>query len=67
MTSGNDDPPTPSISSIELKPRRRNPLFGAMKGTFTVAEGVDLTQPACPEWADIIEDPEWGTDCTAGR
>ena len=26
-----------------------------MKGTLTIAPGVDLTEPACPEWAEIIE------------
>jgi hypothetical protein len=27
-----------------------------MKGTVTIAPGTDLTQPACPEWADIAEE-----------
>jgi hypothetical protein len=27
-----------------------------MKGTFTIPEGVDLTGPACPEWADLIDE-----------
>jgi len=35
---------------------RRHPLFGCMKGTLTIAPDVDLTQPACPEWADIAEE-----------
>jgi hypothetical protein len=34
----------------------RHPLIGAMKGTFTIEEGYDLTQPAMPEWADIIDE-----------
>jgi hypothetical protein len=38
------------------KKRRRHPLFGCMKGTLTIAPGVDLTEPACPEWADIAEE-----------
>ncbi len=40
--------------TAELKPRR-HPLFGCMKGTVTIAEGVDLTDPAMPEWAEIAE------------
>ena len=35
---------------------QRHPMFGCMKGTLTVAEGVDLTEPACPEWPDLIEE-----------
>jgi hypothetical protein len=31
----------------------RHPLFGWMKGTFTIAPGVDLTQPAMPEWGEV--------------
>ena len=34
-------------------------LSRALAGTVTVEEGYDLTQPACPEWAEIIEDPNW--------
>lgn len=31
----------------------RHPLFGWMKGTVTIAPGVDLTQPAMPEWGEV--------------
>ena len=41
--------------------RRRHPLIGSMKGTFTIAPGVDLTEPAMPEWADLI-DEKYGKD-----
>jgi hypothetical protein len=34
---------------------KRHPAFGAMKGLLRVAPGVDLTQPADPEWADSID------------
>ena len=40
----------------ESKKPRRHPIFGCMKGTITIAPGVDLTEPACPEWAEIIEE-----------
>jgi hypothetical protein len=36
--------------------RRRHPLFGWMKGMLLIAPGTDLTEPACPEWADIAEE-----------
>jgi hypothetical protein len=38
------------------KQPRRHPLFGFMKGTLWVAPGVDLTEPACPEWDELIEE-----------
>jgi hypothetical protein len=30
----------------------RHPLVGWMKGTLKIAEGVDLTHPADPEWGE---------------
>jgi hypothetical protein len=44
--------------SDDVTTRGRHPLIGWMKGTLTIAEGVDLTQPA---------DPEWGEDVNVGR
>jgi hypothetical protein len=41
--------------SEDLKPRR-HPLFGRLKGTFTVDPEWDLTKPAMPEWADTIDE-----------
>lgn len=40
-------------------PRRRHPIFGAMKGVTWIAPDVDLTEPADPQWADLIDDPDW--------
>ena len=34
---------------------KRHPLYGALKGFICVAPGVDLTEPACPEWADMLD------------
>jgi hypothetical protein len=31
----------------------RHPLIGWMKGTVKVAPGVDLTEPADPEWGEV--------------
>jgi hypothetical protein len=60
------DEPNEAIPKKELgKPG--HPLFGCMKGTITIPEGVDLTEPACPEWADLIDQmmplPRGAEDC----
>jgi len=34
----------------------RDRLFGSMKGSLSVAEGVDLTRPAEPEWGRCYDD-----------
>lgn len=34
----------------------RSPLFGLMKGTSIVAPGVDLTEPADPDWGKVYDD-----------
>ena len=35
---------------------KRHPLLGWLKGTVQVAPGVDLTEPADPEWGERV----WG-------
>lgn len=41
----------------------RHPLIGWMKGTLTVAPGVDLTNPADPEWGEVAYgNRTWGDD-----
>ena len=39
--------------SVDVRTKDRHPLIGWMKGTLTIAEGVDLTRPADPEWGDV--------------
>jgi hypothetical protein len=38
----------------------RHPIFGALKDVTWIAPDVDLTKPADPEWADLVEDEDWG-------
>jgi hypothetical protein len=33
----------------------RHPLFGALKGLVRIPPGVDLTEPADPDWAKVYE------------
>jgi hypothetical protein len=33
---------------------KRHPIIGALKGLLIVEPGYDLTQPAMPEWADLL-------------
>jgi hypothetical protein len=40
-------------SSSDAGSPPRHPLIGWMKGTVTVAPGIDLTQPADPEWGEV--------------
>ena len=32
---------------------KTHPIFGCLKGTVTLAPGVDLTDPADPEWGEV--------------
>jgi hypothetical protein len=54
----------PSRSTPEMDRRsvipKRHPLFGYMKGTLTITPGVDLTEPADPEWGEVADgDKTW--------
>src|SRR5437762_11425939 len=39
-------------------PSARHPMIGALKGWLVIEPGYDLTQPAMPEWADLIDRSE---------
>lgn len=41
-----DRPPDRPVSG-------NNPVLGCMKNTITVPEGVDVAEPAMPEWAEM--------------
>lgn len=52
--------PDSDAPSVDVTMGDRHPLIGWMKGTLTIAEGVDLTQPAEPEWGDAADgDGTW--------
>ena len=40
--------------SVDVTTTDRHPLIGWMKGALTIADGVDLTQPADPEWGETV-------------
>jgi len=37
--------------------RKNHPVFGCLRGTVMIAEGVDLTEPVDPNWAEQAENP----------
>jgi hypothetical protein len=39
-----------------IRPGDRHPLFGALKGVALIPPGVDLTEPADPDWGEVYED-----------
>jgi hypothetical protein len=40
-------------SKPTVKKSGQHPLIGCMKGTVHIPDGVDLTEPADPEWGEI--------------
>jgi hypothetical protein len=49
------NPPDQPLSSSGRQ-NVRHPLFGALKDVTFVLPGVDLTEPADPDWGDVYED-----------
>jgi hypothetical protein len=49
--------PAPAIGKNVVPPngegKSKHPLIGWMKGTVTIAPGVDLTAPADPKWGEV--------------
>jgi hypothetical protein len=50
--------------SVDVPMGGRHPLIGWMKGTLTIADGVDLTQPADPEWGEAASGDRTRADRT---
>jgi hypothetical protein len=45
-------------ATLETPPKRkggRHPIFGALRDITRLVPGVDLTEPADPEWADLAD------------
>jgi hypothetical protein len=60
VASGLNDPQRNFKSETPLHPRR-HPAFGAMKGLIVIDPDLDLTKPAMPEWADLL-DAKYGSE-----
>jgi len=45
----------PALPSPPAKKGERHPLFGALKGLAHIPQGVDLTEPADPDWGKVYE------------
>jgi hypothetical protein len=39
----------------QAKKSGHHPIFGALKGSVFIPEGVDLTEPADPDWGKVYE------------
>ncbi len=47
--------PSPPLALTDTKKGERHPIFGALKDITRLVPGVDLTEPADPEWADLVD------------
>jgi hypothetical protein len=46
----------PISGSADAAGARHHPLRGALKGLVKIMPGTDLTQPADPSWADLLDE-----------
>ncbi len=44
-----------AVYEVAIMTKKHHPLFGALKDVTFLVAGVDLTQPADSEWADLVE------------
>lgn len=61
-TAPETPPPSPDNAQS-----RRHPAFGSMKGMITIMPGVDLTEPADPDWGRLAYGDEDHTDDQSGN
>lgn len=52
---GSSKPKKPS-PALTTQAYDRHPLFGALKDVTIIPPGVDLTEPADPGWADLLDE-----------
>jgi hypothetical protein len=45
-----------ATASAVVKKGERHPLFGALKDVTIIPPGVDLTEPADPDWGKVYDD-----------
>jgi hypothetical protein len=50
-----NEEPVPKLAPAATKKGERHPIFGALKDITRLVPGVDLTEPADPEWADLLD------------
>jgi hypothetical protein len=50
-----NEEPSPKSAPAVTKKGERHPIFGALKDITRLVPGVDLTEPADPEWADLLD------------
>jgi len=47
--------PSPPLAPPAARKGERHPIFGALKDITRLVPGVDLTEPADPEWVDLLD------------
>ena len=45
----------PETTTQQARKSGQHPIFGALKGSVFIPEGVDLTEPADPDWGRVYE------------
>lgn len=50
-----NEEPSRKFAPSAMKKGERHPIFGALKDITRLVPGADLTEPADPEWADLLD------------
>jgi hypothetical protein len=54
VAKDSNEEPIRQPAPAATKKGERHPIFGALKDITRLVPGVDLTEPADPEWADLL-------------